>query len=294
MTILPILHSCENTNRIPARNARNIDLQAHFLKVSRKYILYSNLLSKTARINENNLLQVNESMTFAGYSYPANLTDMNGQTYMNFDIDVNIVNYDNGSESYTDHVGTYNAGFHMTMATDEINKMYKYEQRPVYRIYIVKVSYSIANLLILLYPSRIFGNIIISNWQQIPFIDNNTEGEYEGFCIDLIKKIAEEVEFDYEIYSENVFGFMDKNGTWNGIVRKLMDKEADIGLGAMSVMAEREAVIDFTVPFYDLVGISILMKIPKPLSQWFQFVKVLKSTVWFAIIGAYFITWYEL
>lgn len=87
---------------------------------------------------------------------------------------------------------------------------------------------------------------------------------------------------------------MDKNGTWNGIVRKLMDKEADIGLGAMSVMAEREAVIDFTVPFYDLVGISILMKIPKPLSQWFQFVKVLKSTVWFAIIGAYFITWYEL
>jgi len=28
-------------------------------------------------------------------------------------------------------------------------------------------------------------------------------------------------------------------------------------------MAERENVIDFTVPYYDLVGITILMKKPK-------------------------------
>jgi len=29
----------------------------------------------------------------------------------------------------------------------------------------------------------------------------------------------------------------------------------------MSVMAERESVVDFTVPYYDLVGIRILMVI---------------------------------
>jgi glutamate receptor, ionotropic, invertebrate len=49
-------------------------------------------------------------------------------------------------------------------------------------------------------------------------------------------------------------------GEWNGIVRKLIDKQADIGLGSMSVMAERETVIDFTVPYYDLVGITIMVK----------------------------------
>lgn len=86
-------------------------------------------------------------MVFGNYSVPANLTDMNGQTYMSFDIDVKIVNYDNGTVNYTDHVGTYNAGFHMAMAPDEINKMYKYEQRPVYRIYTVNVNYSIAYLI---------------------------------------------------------------------------------------------------------------------------------------------------
>lgn len=33
---------------------------------------------------------------------------------------------------------------------------------------------------------------------------------------------------------------MDDKGEWNGVVRKLIDKQADIGLGSMSVMAERE------------------------------------------------------
>ena len=33
-------------------------------------------------------------------------------------------------------------------------------------------------------------------------------------------------------------------------------------------MAEREAVIDFTVPFYDLVGITILMKKAKVETQY--------------------------
>ena len=37
-------------------------------------------------------------------------------------------------------------------------------------------------------------------------------------------------------------------------------------MGAISVMAERESVIDFTVPYYDLVGISILMKKAKVMS----------------------------
>ena len=35
-------------------------------------------------------------------------------------------------------------------------------------------------------------------------------------------------------------------------------------------MAERENVIDFTVPYYDLVGITILMKKPKAKTQLFK------------------------
>ena len=62
------------------------------------------------------------------------------------------------------------------------------------------------------------------------------------------------------------YGEQDEAGNWNGIIGELVNRRADIGLGAISVMAEREAVIDFTVPYYDLVGVSILMKKAKVLN----------------------------
>lgn len=101
---------------------------------------------------------------------------------------------------------------------------------------------------------------------QAPFIikDENAPKGFKGYCIDLINEIAQIVGFDYDIkeVDDKKFGNMNEKGEWNGVVRKLIDKQADIGLGSMSVMAERETVIDFTVPYYDLVGITIMMVLP--------------------------------
>lgn len=55
-------------------------------------------------------------------------------------------------------------------------------------------------------------------------------------------------------------------------------------------MAERENVIDFTVPYYDLVGISILMKKPDTPTSLFKFLTVLEREVWLCILAAYFFT----
>jgi ionotropic glutamate receptor len=130
--------------------------------------------------------------------------------------------------------------------------------------------------------------------QQKPFIikDETAPKGYKGYCIDLIQRISEILNFDYEItpVSDQKFGNMDENGKWNGVVRELMDKRADIGLGSMSVMAERENVIDFTVPYYDLVGITILMKLPKTPTSLFKFLTVLENEVWLCILAAYFFT----
>lgn len=69
-------------------------------------------------------------------------------------------------------------------------------------------------------------------------------------------------------------------------------QKADIALGALSVMAERENVIDFTVPYYDLVGITILMKKPDIPTSLFKFLTVLEDSVWGCILAAYFVTRY--
>lgn len=100
------------------------------------------------------------------------------------------------------------------------------------------------------------------------------------------------MKFDYQILEveDGKFGNMDEKGEWNGIIRKLIDKQADIGLGSMSVMAERETVIDFTVPYYDLVGITIMMQLPSTPSSLFKFLTVLETNVWLCILAAYFFT----
>lgn len=130
--------------------------------------------------------------------------------------------------------------------------------------------------------------------QQAPFImkDDTVPGGYKGYCIDLLKEIAALVKFEYVIQEveDGRFGNMDENGEWNGVVRKLIDKQADIGLGSMSVMAERETVIDFTVPYYDLVGITIMMQLPSTPSSLFKFLTVLETNVWLCILAAYFFT----
>ncbi|KAG1654620.1 Ionotropic receptor 25a [Nymphon striatum] len=71
---------------------------------------------------------------------------------------------------------------------------------------------------------------------------------------------------------------------------KILFQKADIALAPISVMAEREHVVDFTVPYYDLVGITILMKKPKPPTSLFKFLNVLETEVWLCILAAYFIT----
>lgn len=113
---------------------------------------------------------------------------------------------------------------------------------------------------------------------------------YSGYCIDLMDFIAGKLDFEYEIEELPEFGKMDDDGNWNGAIKKLIDKEADIALGTMFVMSERETVIDFTVPFYDLVGITILMKLPRTPSSLFQFLTVLETNVWLYILGSYLFT----
>ena len=57
-------------------------------------------------------------------------------------------------------------------------------------------------------------------------------------------------------------------------------------------MAEREAVVDFSVPYYDMIGTIIMMKLPNVPTSLFKFLSVLDDTVWGCIVAAYFVTRY--
>uniref|UniRef100_A0A7E4W6R4 PBPe domain-containing protein n=1 Tax=Panagrellus redivivus TaxID=6233 RepID=A0A7E4W6R4_PANRE len=130
---------------------------------------------------------------------------------------------------------------------------------------------------------------------QEPFIQYTTNGsyaEFEGYCIDLMNQIQEELQITYEIYlvPDGKFGSVDSRGSWNGLMGDCTTGKADIILAPMSVMAEREIDVDFTVPYYDLVGMTILMKKSDAGYSLFKFMKVLEWPVWVCIIAAYVLT----
>nr|QHA94732.1 ionotropic receptor 25a [Pardosa pseudoannulata] len=129
-----------------------------------------------------------------------------------------------------------------------------------------------------------------------PFIvkneDENGTITFTGYCVELLDEIKNILNFEYTIFetADKKFGTMNDKLEWDGMMRDLIDKRADIALGPISVMAERETVVDFTVPYYDLVGISILMKKPSVPPSLFKFLTVLEANVWACILAAYFVT----
>ena len=56
------------------------------------------------------------------------------------------------------------------------------------------------------------------------------DGKLQGFCIDILDQIAQKMNFRYEIYKvpDNNYGSEDENGTWNGMIRELVDKVRNI------------------------------------------------------------------
>src|SRR5262245_132739 len=73
-------------------------------------------------------------------------------------------------------------------------------------------------------------------------------GRQTGFALDLWEAIATQAGFQYELQTVP---------SAQAMVQALAAKQADIGLGALSITAEREQVIDFSYPFYNS-GLDII------------------------------------
>ncbi|KAK9679022.1 Ligated ion channel L-glutamate- and glycine-binding site, partial [Popillia japonica] len=111
--------------------------------------------------------------------------------------------------------------------------------------------------------------LVVMTREERPYVmvkeDRNLTGNarYEGFCIDLLKWIASQVGFQYSIrlVPDHMYGVYDpETREWNGIVKELMERRADLAVASMTINYARESVIDFTKPFMNL-GIGILFKV---------------------------------
>ncbi|XP_043285747.1 ionotropic receptor 25a-like [Venturia canescens] len=126
--------------------------------------------------------------------------------------------------------------------------------------------------------------------EKPPFVMYDSEKlEWQGYCLDLMTYLSGMLNFTYDIEAtpDGQFGIMDDNGTWDGMIRELQDDRADIALSALSIMSERENVVDFTMPFYEAVGITMMMRRREFKKTFFLFAKSLTVKMWTIIFLFY-------
>ncbi|GFR26889.1 glutamate receptor ionotropic, kainate 2 [Trichonephila clavata] len=123
--------------------------------------------------------------------------------------------------------------------------------------------------------------------------DDQTKGsnaeQYEGFCVDLLKEMSRILGFRYELrlVRDGSYGSRNSRGHWNGMVRELIDREADLAVADFTITYEREQVVDFTMPFMNL-GIGILFRRPiRKIPKLFWFLRPLSLEVWMYMAAAY-------
>lgn len=73
--------------------------------------------------------------------------------------------------------------------------------------------------------------------------------------MDLMSEISEILGFKYviKLVGDNKYGKRDpRTGEWNGMIRELIDGKADVAITDLTITYEREAAVDFSMPFMNL------------------------------------------
>lgn len=80
-----------------------------------------------------------------------------------------------------------------------------------------------------------------------PPFSMQVDGEWEGISVDLWEKIADENSWEYQYVETDLAGLLD--GAENG--------KLDASISSLTITAEREAVMDFTTPYYtETLGVA--------------------------------------
>ena len=165
------------------------------------------------------------------------MIEENGKNYLDFEIKVIKQKLGKGLDgmSQIEDIGSWNVG---TPGTLELKPgasqaLKQFSSKTIYRIVTVQVR-------CLAVFDVYFGNISIYHFfssnlyliwfvvwfQQPPFVYKNAAGEWEGYCIDLLKSLQTLIDFEYELYEapDKEYGRINDDMEWNGAVKEIIDE----------------------------------------------------------------------
>ena len=114
-----------------------------------------------------------------------------------------------------------------------------------------------------------------------PFLMKNKEEKFSGYEIMQVNALASLLNFTYDIIEppDGEWGRITPGGLWTGLIGHALYGHTNWSMGMISVTQEREAVIDFCVPFYfDFMG--FVAPLPKELPKYEAIFKPFSGYVW--------------
>ncbi|XP_045600187.2 glutamate receptor ionotropic, delta-1 [Procambarus clarkii] len=105
-------------------------------------------------------------------------------------------------------------------------------------------------------------------------------------CLDkrIVDTIAKIHNFTYLVFepADGKWGYQLDNGSFTGVLGEIQTNKKDFSLD-LSITAEREEVIDFTIG-YHWEPLTFVTSKPKPLPQWLALVRPFQSYVWLCLL----------
>ncbi|XP_021352359.1 glutamate receptor ionotropic, NMDA 2B-like [Mizuhopecten yessoensis] len=86
-----------------------------------------------------------------------------------------------------------------------------------------------------------------------------------GLSIDLLNILSEKMAFDFVLFevADRSFGVQNEiTGEWNGLIRALLDRQADMVLTALQMTPKRNQLIEFSMPYLE-TGTTIVVSLRK-------------------------------
>ncbi|XP_012061140.1 PREDICTED: glutamate receptor ionotropic, kainate 2-like [Atta cephalotes] len=192
------------------------------------------------------------------------------------DFNVTILNFRQSSMIQTGYWDTFN-GIH-------VKQIKKEKDIYIYRRFIEEKIFKIS-----VHKSRPY---------IMEVIDGSTRGvligqkRYEGYCIDLINLIANFLRFKgivFQLVTDGPSSYDPQTRTWNGLIRSILDHEADLAVSDLTITSLRTAVVDFSLPFMT-AGYSIVFSKPeKQTSSFFPVLVPFSKEVWLYMAIASFL-----
>ena len=132
------------------------------------------------------------------------------------------------------------------------------------------------------------GHVLKSGWiVGLPYIYIKNDSMEEGIAgvnYDLSVALAKECNFTLSFEKIDVYGALQDDKSWTGLMKKLMNKDLDIGIADLSITFERAKEIDFSIGIHNSqYALFMKIKTSEPL-RWETFTEAFSSGFWYCLL----------